>query len=69
MISFIKLNKEIFEYDSIICAINSYAEIADIKITEDDQYWLLDIMDATYGIDITKKEMVNYIISLLGSRA
>lgn len=60
----LKLNKEIYPYESLQHSYKDYAELAKIKIEDDSQYWILSFSDCLYDEAETAKEYENYLIEL-----
>lgn len=60
----LKLNKEIYLYESLQHSCKDYSELAKIKIEDDSQYWILSFSDCWYDDAETVKEYENYLIEL-----
>lgn len=60
----LKLNKEIYPYESLQHSCKDYAELAKIKIEDNQQYWILSFSDCRYDKAETAKEYENYLIEL-----
>lgn len=58
------LNKEIFTKSKIVYAIDIYRDYANIKMTEESGYWILDFKNCRYGRERTEREFENYLIGL-----
>lgn len=59
-----KLNKSIYQKQNIILAISAYKEIANIKVHENENYWILDFYNCMYEKQKTELEFENYLIGL-----
>lgn len=60
----LKLNKEIYPYESLQHSCKDYSELAKIKIENDSKYWILCFSDCRYDEAETAKEYENYLIEL-----
>ncbi len=58
------LNKEIYTERNIKRAIKAYEELATIKIEQEEQYFICEIIDSRYDLQRTVWEFENYIIGL-----
>ena len=58
------LNKEIYTERNIKRAIKAYEEIATIKIEQEEQYFICEIIKSRYDLQTTIWEFENYIIGL-----
>ncbi len=58
------LHKEIYTERNIKRAIKAYEELATIKIEQEEQYFICEIIDSRYDLQRTVWEFENYIIAL-----
>ncbi len=63
----ISINKNIFDKEILLSAIEEYKDIATIKVDETDNYFNLQFNDCEYDEDETVKEFENYLIDLTNS--
>lgn len=59
-----KLNKDIFTRPAISNAIRAYGQLADIRVDEDPDYWILKFDHCQYDRKRTECEFENYLIGL-----
>lgn len=58
----IKLNKELFNKAEIERCIEDYTDIAILKYSEKDSYYVVDILSSCYEEKETAQEFENYVI-------
>jgi His-Xaa-Ser system protein HxsD len=58
-------NKSIYLKEAISTAINDYAEIAKINLTEHDNYYFCKFLKCEYDADKTGYEFANYVIDIM----
>ena len=60
----VKINKNIFEKETVLRTIEEYSDIATININETDEYYDLNFDNCKYDQEETVKEFENYLIDL-----
>lgn len=58
------LNKEFFTESDLRTAKAVYDTLADIKVSDAEQYWEISFSNCKYGGERTVKEFENYMIGL-----
>lgn len=58
------LVKSLYDYDSIMTAVEAYRRLAGIKIQDSDLYWRCVFLDCKYDPEMTIKEFENYVIAV-----
>ena len=61
----IKLNKEIYSAKHIQQAVSDYSSLADIRMTEENVYFVCSFSACRYDEQRTVKEFVNYVTDLM----
>ena len=61
----IKLNKEIYSAEHIQQAVLDYSSLADIRLTEENGYFVCLFSACRYDEQRTEKEFVNYVTDLM----
>lgn len=61
----IKLNKEIYSAEHIQQAVLDYSSLADIRLTEENGYFVCLFSACRYDEQRTAKEFVNYVTDLM----
>lgn len=64
----LRLNKELYEKDSLQDAMNAYRELAKIEVQEQDFYWIIQFWQCRYEEKQTVAEFENYLIDRMNSR-
>lgn len=64
----LRLNKELYEKDSLQDAVNAYRELAKIEVQEQDFYWIIQFGQCRYEEKQTVAEFENYLIDRMNSR-
>ena len=64
----LNLCKELYDKKSLMKAVAAFAGIAIIKQKEYKDYWQCIFLDSKAGIDRTKHEFENYLISLVNQK-
>lgn len=58
----LKLNKKIYEIETLIKAVNDYQHLVDIRIQDEMNYYLLTFIHCEYEAAETIKEFENYLM-------
>ena len=64
----LRLNKQIFDYGTVVTAIKAYMDLATITIDDDRLYWVCSFYDCVYPESLTICEFENYVIDLMNSK-
>lgn len=64
----LRLNKALYEKDSLQDAVNAYRELAKIEVREQDPYWIIHFRQCRYEERQTAAEFENYLIDRMNSR-
>ena len=65
----IKLCKEIYSKAAVEQAIQDYALLADVQLSETDTHFVCQFLRTTYDATITANEFENYIIDLCNQKS
>ena len=60
----LKLNKNIYSYDDIIDSVDEYKSVANIKVSDDGEYFICIFENCRYDAWETLNEFENYVIRL-----
>lgn len=60
----LEISKEIYSLHNVEKAINDYSDIANIILSQDTDYFVLEFSKCVYESNITIKEFENYLIDL-----
>lgn len=64
----LKLTKEIYGITEIQAAVGAYDQLANIRVLDAGDYWVLAFERCTYDAGRTTKEFENYVIDLMNKR-
>lgn len=64
----LRLNKELYEKDSLQDAVDAFQELAKIEVREQDSYWIVCFRQCRYEEKQTVAEFENYLIDRMNSR-
>lgn len=62
-----RLCKEFYEKDAILKAIQAYKSLADISVSEDDNYYFFKINQSDYAPELVANEFENYILGIMNT--
>lgn len=60
-----KFTKEFYDRKTIELAVKAYSEIAQFKITEDNDYYYCDVLSYKYDPDLVLNEFSNYVLGTM----
>lgn len=62
------LNKELYELEMILYAVEQYDKLASIKVVDKEIHWECQFSRCVYATNLTMKEFENYIINIENAR-
>ena len=62
-----RLCKDFYEKDALLKAVKAYKSLADISVTEDDNYYYYNINKSDYEPDLVANEFENYIVGIMNT--
>ncbi len=62
-----KLNKDFYEKEALLEAINAYKGLASISVSEDNEYYYYKIESSIYAPNLVANEFENYVLGLMNT--
>ena len=60
-----EFTKHFYDREAISMGISAYKDLADIRLSEDNNYYFCEIISCRYDIELVLNEFSNYVLGMM----